>query len=284
MARKKKQGGVETLMELAALLPWWAAIALGAVSYFALHRMAVMPKVESLQAAQGGGFVIQAFIANVALFGQYLIPFFCLVGALVSFLKRRKRAGLVLQVADSPAAEALNGMSWREFEMLVGEAFRLQGWQVSEQGGAGADGGVDLMLRKDGETFLVQCKQWKAFSVGVQIVRELYGVMAARGAAGGYVITSGKFTAEARAWVEGRNIRLVDGRQLFEMIGRGTASMESKPDKAAFASATPVAPTAPDVVCPVCAAPMVRRTARKGINAGTQFWGCSRYPSCRGTR
>jgi ssDNA-binding Zn-finger/Zn-ribbon topoisomerase 1 len=29
---------------------------------------------------------------------------------------------------------------------------------------------------------------------------------------------------------------------------------------------------------------MVRRTAHKGKRAGRQFWGCSRYPSCKGTR
>lgn len=34
--------------------------------------------------------------------------------------------------------------------------------------------------------------------------------------------------------------------------------------------------------CPLCASPMVLRTARQGRNAGKQFWGCSRYPSCRG--
>ena len=34
--------------------------------------------------------------------------------------------------------------------------------------------------------------------IGVTTVRELYGVMAARGAAGGYVVASGQFTAEAR--------------------------------------------------------------------------------------
>lgn len=54
-------------------------------------------------------------------------------------------------------------MSWQEFELLVGEAFRLQGYEVAEIGGGGPDGGVDLVLRKDREKFLVQCKQWKAF-------------------------------------------------------------------------------------------------------------------------
>lgn len=36
--------------------------------------------------------------------------------------------------------------------------------------------------------------------------------------------------------------------------------------------------------CPLCGASMVRRTARRGRNAGGQFWGCSRYPRCKGTR
>lgn len=34
-------------------------------------------------------------------------------------------------------------------------------------------------------------------------------------------------------------------------------------------------------VCPKCLAPMVKRTAFKGKNAGKKFWGCSAYPSCK---
>jgi restriction system protein len=36
--------------------------------------------------------------------------------------------------------------------------------------------------------------------------------------------------------------------------------------------------------CPLCAKPMRLRTARKGPHAGSQFWGCSGYPDCKGTR
>ncbi|KVV10886.1 MULTISPECIES: topoisomerase DNA-binding C4 zinc finger domain-containing protein [unclassified Pseudomonas] len=36
--------------------------------------------------------------------------------------------------------------------------------------------------------------------------------------------------------------------------------------------------------CPSCGASMVRRTARKGKHAGRQFWGCSKFPACKGTR
>jgi DNA-binding helix-hairpin-helix protein with protein kinase domain len=37
-------------------------------------------------------------------------------------------------------------------------------------------------------------------------------------------------------------------------------------------------------LCPLCNSKMVQRTARRGRNAGHNFWGCSRFPSCRGTR
>ena len=38
----------------------------------------------------------------------------------------------------------------------------------------------------------------------------------------------------------------------------------------------------PHILCPRCGAPMVLRRAVKGENAGKEFWGCSRFPKCRG--
>lgn len=36
--------------------------------------------------------------------------------------------------------------------------------------------------------------------------------------------------------------------------------------------------------CPVCGAPMVLRTSQKGNNKGGKFYGCSKFPKCRGIR
>ena len=48
------------------------------------------------------------------------------------------------------------------------------------------------------------------------------------------------------------------------------------------AAAPPSSPaTAP--WCPHCREPLVVRTARNGPRAGSQFWGCSTYPKCKGT-
>jgi restriction system protein len=191
---------------------------------------------------------------------------------------------LVVNATQSTAADALNGMSWREFEMLVGEAFRLQGYRVVEMGGSGADGGVDLVLTKGSERFLVQCKQWKAFRVSVDVVRELYGVMAARGAAGGFVVTSGRFTDDAIAFANGRNVRLIDGPKLDGLIRQAQASSGTEAAAAPRPAAAAPLQDSGAPMCPRCSNPMVRRTASRGANKGNMFWGCAEYPSCRGTR
>lgn len=274
MARKRtRQSGAAAFMDLVAMLPCGAraGVAAALVSYFLLHGLSVSHAPASLQPGQMAGFVGRAMVSSIAYAAQFVIPALFLAGAFVSFFRRRTRQALVGQVTASGCAQALNGMSWREFERLVGEAFRMQGYTVVEQGGAQADGGVDLVLRKGKDTFLVQCKQWKAFKVGVDVIRQLFGVMAADGAAGGFIVTSGTFTEGAHAFAHGRNLMLVDGPKLLGLMHQAKESLRS---------AAPVAPPA----CPACNASMLQRTAQKGSRAGSQFWGCSRFPTCRGIR
>jgi len=37
-----------------------------------------------------------------------------------------------------------------------------------------------------------------------------------------------------------------------------------------------------DNLCPICGSQMVLRVAKKGPNTGNKFWGCSKFPGCRG--
>jgi len=251
------------------MMPWWVGVALAVVSYLVLHSIASSSGAPApTQVGQLGAVVAQQLYKTLAMFGQYLLPFICLTGAVASAYGRAKRGRLADDVAKSPTANVLNDMRWQEFELLVGEAFRRKGFSVSETGGGGADGGVDLVLTKGKEKFLVQCKQWRAFKVGVGVVRELYGVMAANGATGGYVISSGQFSQEARDFATGRNITLMDGAALHSLI----ADVPRQPA------------TVNTLACPQCGSSMVRRKARRGANAGGDFWGCSRYPACKGVR
>lgn len=289
MARRKKTSTADELLELVAMLPWWAGVLLALGSYFVLHTIASQPVVAPTQPSQMGTMFTQSIWKALATVGQYFLPFICLLGAATSAWRRRERKNLVADVTKSKAIDALDDMSWREFEMLVGEGFRLQGYQVLETGGGGADGGVDLVLTKPGksggEKFLVQCKQWRAYKVGVDVVRELYGVMAAKGATGGFVVTSGRFTEDAISFASGRNVTLVDGPKLLGLLQQAQAGAGSSPAEKPVASVThPPAPSVQSLFCPLCKNSMVRRTAKRGANAGNEFWGCTGYPTCRGTR
>lgn len=219
MSRRRKTSPAEDLL-LVALMPWWVGIALAIGSYLLLHHWAGQPVKATAQPGQVGTLVTQTLWRTLASVGQYVLPLICLAGAGVSAWRRKERKQLVTDVGQSQTTAVLDGMTWQQFEKLVGEGFRLQGYRVAETGGGGADGGVDLVLTKGSEKFLVQCKQWRAFKVGVDVVRELYGVMAARGATGGFVVTSGRFTDDAAAFAEGRNIQLMDGAQLHALIRR----------------------------------------------------------------
>lgn len=274
---RRKQSLFEDLIDITSKLPWWAGVAFAIAAYFWLHGLAASEVTAVAQLGKMGAFVGQNLFKSLAGVGQYLLPFIFLMGAAMSAYGRYTRRALHAQVAGSPHRGALNEMSWKQFEALVGEAFRRKGYSVTETGGSAADGGIDLALKKDGEISLVQCKQWRALKVGVTTVRELYGVMAANGASGGFVVTSGAFTDEARAFAVGRNIELLDGKALHALI-RGVRV----PDKAA--SAPPLYVTTGVPFCPVCQNRMVKRTATRGANAGKEFWGCSRYPDCTGKR
>ena len=277
MAKRRKTGVLEDLFEIAAMLPWWVGLILAVVTYWTLHHYAAAEVSTSVAQGQLGQFVTGQFTKTLASVGQYLIPGALVVRAAASFLGRRKRAALVTDLGTDTSNETLRPMSWQDVELLVGELFRRRGYSVRETGRGGADGGVDLKLRKDRELYLVQCKQWRAYKVSVNVVRELLGAMVAEGAAGGFVVTSGTFTAEARDFAKGRNVELIDGAGLSAMVGKVRRSpVTAQPSAAKDESREPV--------CPVCGKPMVRRMARQGAKAGKAFWGCASYPRCRGVR
>lgn len=289
MARRKKISFAEDFIDMVTMLPWWAGITLAIISYIFFHYFAAQPLTISRTVTNPGQLVSHSLFRAIATVTQYFVPLLSLVGAGLSFWKRRKRAILFERATSNPAADNLDNMSWQEFEILVGGSFRQQGYRVMETGGYGADGGVDLVLTKDNEKFLVQCKQWKAYKVSVEVVRELYGVMAAKGAAGGMVVTSGRFTDPAIEFAQGRNIKLINGIELHAMIHK-TKTVNQDISILSNASINTSNSEINDTTysnspaCPICSMEMIQRKASRGQNAGGLFWACSGYPSCRGTR
>ena len=286
----------EDLVDVASRLPWWLGLTLAATSYFGLHWYANSP-LPPTSTDPGKMFEVvgPTMWRTFAMFGQYLLPLAFTAGAGISAWNARRRSRLADEVRDDPTASTLNHMHWQEFELVVGEAFRRRGYAITERGGAGPDGGVDLVIRKGSESTVVQCKQYRATQVGVAIVRELFGAMTAEGASAGTVVSLGTFTRDAQAFGSGRNIRLVNGNELQALLREGAQAPRQDRDVARRVNTAPIeyvraavpsasTMTAGEVLCPRCKSPMTKRVAKAGANAGKTFWGCNRFPDCRGTR
>lgn len=268
----------ESPLEIMLKLPWWVSAAIGVLAFIAL-RWIIPAKIDQNPSLHSFAVVLPrlAFLP-LGLFALTAI------GSLL-FAKKRRRL-----VDEQSSLESLRQASWKDFEVLVAEAYRRQGHQVEYSLGRGADGGVDLTLRREGRVSLVQCKQWKVFSVGAPIIREMFGLMTAERADEAIIVTSGKFTRDAQNFAAGKPIQLIDGPQLLALVrsvqsGQGgtldssTATVSPGP----FGVPAKAGAVRKDPACPSCGQPMVLRTSKRGANAGTQFWGCSTYPACKGT-
>jgi restriction system protein len=272
----RRQGIFEDLMSIGLKLPWKVGVAAAVVIFVALHVVAIYTQapVTTTTLAGLGAVVQRGFIHVFAQFFQYIIPAGLLIGTTVGYFKQRQ-SGVLFASARANPKPTITSMSWRDFEKLVGEVFRRQGFTVSGFGGQGPDGGVDLGLTKNGQRYLVQCKHWRKRQIGVTVVRELNGVVSAQGAHSGFVVTGGEFSREAREFADTCGIKLIDGPALEELVG-GIPSKNSAADSG-VAIAEPREP-----LCPQCGTAMIQRTAKKGQFAGQPFWGCGRYPKCTG--
>jgi restriction system protein len=234
-----------------------------------------VPPLVAVAALLGIGLGVPALLHTTRSTAWWELGLFAALGILVAgfsaLIERRRRTQ---RLASTRRLADLRAMSWTDFEMLVEDAYRRQGWQTDRTGGHGADGGVDILLRRNGAVTAVQCKKWTTQVVGVGPVRERLGALPDHGAATGIFVTAGRFTPEAIAYAERRGLELVDGPALLALIADGHIP-GATPDPAPPQLSTPGSP------CPRCSGELVMR-----VNKATRapFLGCSRFPQCRETR
>ncbi|MFC0679815.1 restriction endonuclease [Lysobacter korlensis] len=277
MARRRESG-----LDVLAALPWPVGIGAGLLAYWAVRYGAAwyfgsrddeLAEAFSQQLRSGA-------LAPLA----WAVLILCWIAAGVSYLRSRQRARLL---ETRTGLDSITALDWREFEQLVGEAFRRQGYSIEETGLGGADGGVDLVLRREGRTWLVQCKRWRQRQVPVATVREMWGLLAHHAADGVKIVCVGDYTPDARRFASEKAIDLITGRDLVAMVDavRQTAPSKRSPILRIEPTLAPSLVSEPAQIasppCPKCPEPMVRRTNRQ---TGSAFRGCTAYPHCKGTR
>jgi restriction system protein len=275
--RSKNETLPEMLLEVLAwifqIVPPWTSIPVGIIGFWVIASfwcsVILIPQFQIIGLIFGAGFALISFIA----------------GWKGVQSRQRQRAFLAADIDMNWVCR----LSWQDFERQMASVYRQNGYQVEETGGGGPDGGVDLKLFMGGRTTVVQCKHWKTWKVNVKPVRELFGVMTAEGADAAVFIASGDYTREARKFAAGKPIELIDRNGFLDLVRQFQRDLQKyygfEPKEAPAGQIQSVSLNSTDTPeCPVCHSPMKLRTAKKGGSVGAQFWGCSRFPQCRGTR
>ena len=161
------------------------------------------------------------------------------VGYLLVLIEAKDRRHLVEWTTD------LRLLTASEFEWLVGELFRREGWEVTETGRQdGPDGNIDLVLTRDGERRIVQCKRWASWLVGVNEIRAFGGTLMREEMPGndGIFVTLSDFSEQAREEAKKTGVMLIDRADLF---GRVEKARRAEP-------------------CPICHSPMLFDRSARG--------------------
>lgn len=162
--------------------------------------------------------------------------------------------------------DALCKIDWYQFEKFCSTLLSIEGYTVERKGGAHPDGGVDLIAAKDGELTLVQCKHWKTWEIKPKTVREMVGTMTINQTSKGAIYTIKGPSKAALALANEQGIQIEEGISLADRAVRQLSK-----DQLDNILRTNVHH------CPKCEAPMVWREGNF-----KPFWGCKRYPRCRG--
>jgi restriction system protein len=118
-----------------------------------------------------------------------------------------------------------NKMSGHDFELAVANLFRQIGFsaEVSNRGG---DGGIDIILEKDGRRIAVQCKRYRS-AVGPHVVRDLWGTMHYLGYEEGRIVTTTGFTKGVKDFAQDRYINLIDLNDILRATNNGNDTSAS---------------------------------------------------------
>ena len=284
MARKKSiiVDLLKIVSEIFSQLPGWAVIlfppVIGAVSYFTV-KFLIQNRWQTMFPGDIGFFLTN--IITIFIFG------FTSIAALKGFIAQRSRKDLL---KNTLSIDELKLLDWEQFELLIAEIYRREGFSVEEKGGRGPDGGIDIKAKApNGEVHIIQCKHYRTSKVGVKFVRELYGVLYRESADKAVLVATGDYTNDAVEFAKGQNIELIDGKKLVQRIkslnSKQLLNEISNAEKISTESRTPTKEPLinSSKLCPKCGAELTKRISRRGSNRGNEFWGCSKFPQCKYT-
>lgn len=137
--------------------------------------------------------------------------------ALLSASLQEKSLKKMLTSSDS--LDKLYTLNPFDFEEAVAEMFRKKGFQNVKITPSSLDGGIDIIMEKNGESYGVQCKKYDPESyLKIEIVKAVIPSCQRLGLMHPVFVTTAKFSEHTRMYMRDENMWLIDGAELVKMI------------------------------------------------------------------
>ena len=118
-------------------------------------------------------------------------------------------------------ADQARSMGWRDFSILVEEALRQQGFEVSRL----SSGPADFQIEKNGRITLVSAKRWKAATVGAEHLRELLAARESQQAFSCTCMSLGIFSQSAIDLASQNPIQLLGPANIAQLMHDGATAL-----------------------------------------------------------
>ncbi|MBH1497087.1 restriction endonuclease [Stenotrophomonas maltophilia] len=116
--------------------------------------------------------------------------------------------------------QALAGMHWREFSVLVKRMLREQRGlrELNDPTEESREPSSDFLLSDGPNSWLVSCKHGLAYRIGTAAVNELGAAARLAGARGGVLLTEGRMERDGRSAAEKQAVEVLDGPRLWPLL------------------------------------------------------------------
>ncbi len=166
-------------------------------------------------------WVSMAIALTIALTGRYFLPekyvFFALSFSLpfviIGLITGWREWQLPGKSRVASTIDKVSAMSFREFQSVLEQAFKKDGYTVTRLQGA-----ADFKLVKAGRVSVVSCKRWKAASHGLEPLRELQAAREKHEAHEAIYVAVGEMTENALGFGATQKIRLMTGLELSQLL------------------------------------------------------------------
>jgi restriction system protein len=199
-----------------------------------------------------------------------------LLAALAAFIVHFWRTAM----RGHDSLQSIRWLSPREFNRLVEEGFRGQGYVVQSSERFFSRAGIDLILRKAENHILVLCRRDPEPARQLAAVQELHAATATLQGGSGLLITCERVAPEVKAYAAEQGIAVIEGPALLKLVERARGYRPAPVRRREPHFAIPLTDLP---VCSECGGPMVPGSDHEH-DPEMRAWQCSRGPACHTPR